>query len=253
MHEAPLPVDAALHSWMVVHRADGLTAPAVAITTTGSGLPAYSLAAVAGVTAVGWRRWWRRALAAVAALAVGNLLRFALAAGIGRSRPPAADWAWHAAGPALPSGHTTTSALVAGLLWVAVAKRPGLARTVVRAAAVAWTAAVGLTRVYLGVHWPTDVAAGWLLAATLVLAAQALTPGRWQGQAVSGGPTRRGPTRVRSAHSRREGAGGGEASAVGPQPGSGWEREAFRTASRTGRATSCAATEKSTSAGSETP
>lgn len=173
-HQTPLPVDTALHTWMLAHRTRALTAVAVGLTTTGTGLPAYALAAVAGVLATDRRHWSRGALTAVAGLAAGQLLRYALASWVRRPRPPAADWAWHAGGPALPSGHTTTSALVAGLLWVALTNRPSSARAAARTAAVLWAAAVAITRVYLGVHWPTDIAAGWLLATALILAVQAL-------------------------------------------------------------------------------
>ncbi|MFD4856062.1 phosphatase PAP2 family protein [Streptomyces atratus] len=89
---------------------------------------------------------------------------------IARPRPPLGDWATHASGFAFPSGHATTSSLMAGLLLTALGLRtrggtgPRPLRTVVAALVVCWAAAVGLSRFLLGVHWVTDVLAGWLFA-----------------------------------------------------------------------------------------
>lgn len=172
------------HQWFLEHRGRLLTDAAIVVTTSGSGVPAYLLAAAAGALAVrrGGREqpewwpvsWWQGAGGAAVALAAGQLVRAGLAAAIGRPRPPRADWAWHAGGPALPSGHATTSGLVAALGLLALAGAGRRVRTVGTAGILAWAGAVGLTRVYLGVHWPTDVVAGWLLAATLALVVRAL-------------------------------------------------------------------------------
>ena len=176
---APLPGDLAVHDAAVGSRTRLVTGAAIAVTTSGTGVPGYLLAAAAGAAAVRRRRapaagdprWPTRTRVGVAlavlALAGGQLVRAGLAAWIGRVRPPTADWAWHAGGPAFPSGHATTSALVAGLWWAALSgtrhARAG------RRIAVGWAVAVGLTRVELGVHWPSDVLGGWLLASSLAL------------------------------------------------------------------------------------
>jgi undecaprenyl-diphosphatase len=181
---APFPLDSTLQGWAVAHRTAGLTAAARVLTATGTGAVAYALAGVAGAVAGGRRRWWAGLLAAVAVLAVCEAVRYGISQVMARERPPRADWVLAASGHAFPSGHTTTSAVVAALACAAVTLRaPGTPwSALVRVVAVAWAVCVGLTRVYLGVHWPTDVAGGWLLATTLAGAGwvllRALGPGR---------------------------------------------------------------------------
>ena len=57
---------------------------------------------------------------------------------------------------------------LAGIL-AAGERRPG-EKALLLGSAAALTAAVGISRVYLGVHWPTDVLAGWMLGGAIALA-----------------------------------------------------------------------------------
>jgi membrane-associated phospholipid phosphatase len=127
----------------------------------------------------------RRLLPAVLAtgvLLLGIGVRLVVSRLVARERPPSGDWAGFAHGYAFPSGHTTTSALTAGvLIWVAFGRLTGGVRTAVAVVLVAWAVSVGLTRAYLGVHWPTDVLGGWLLALTWLSLATALLAGRGGG------------------------------------------------------------------------
>ncbi|POM26115.1 Phosphatidylglycerophosphatase B [Actinomadura rubteroloni] len=170
-HGEPFGVDRALHAWCVGHRPGAVRDAAVALTSTGVGVVPYAMAAGAGMLV--YRRV-RGAVGAALFLLGVAVVRRLLADVVARPRPPVADWAVHAGGFAFPSGHTTTAATAAGLLvWAACAKLRGARRTIVIAAAVTWAFAVGVTRIWLGVHWPSDVLGGWLLAAATVGAAAA--------------------------------------------------------------------------------
>ena len=68
-----------------------------------------------------------------------------------------------AGGYAFPSGHTTTATVGYGLAAALLIVLFPRVRAVIAVAAVVLIAGVGLSRTYLGVHWPTDVLGGWAL------------------------------------------------------------------------------------------
>ncbi|MFF9178150.1 phosphatase PAP2 family protein [Streptomyces sp. NPDC014793] len=162
----PLWLDDGFLTWAVGHRPAVAVAVARGVTYTGTGAVPYALAAVAG--AVAGRTARQRLLAAalcLACLVLGQALRYGVMELVHRPRPPRGVWATHASGWAFPSGHTTTAALTAGILVVALTLRAPRGGTALRIAAGCWGLAVGLSRCFLGVHWLTDVMGGWLFAA----------------------------------------------------------------------------------------
>lgn len=121
--------------------------------------------AVTGLFAA--QRRWREAALLLAACASGLLLVDILKGVFGRERPPVAMHAVEAVNASFPSGHATLSAIVYLTLATLVAHFADRRRVAVYAlgAGLALTLIVGASRVYLGVHWPTDVIAGWALGA----------------------------------------------------------------------------------------
>ncbi len=82
------------------------------------------------------------------------------------ARGPQGDWLAPAQGFSFPSGHATTSALVAGTLaWLLIQViQPRWARLAVAVVLASWAMLVALSRLYLGVHWVSDIVGSWLLA-----------------------------------------------------------------------------------------
>ncbi|MEV6553162.1 phosphatase PAP2 family protein [Streptomyces sp. NPDC051597] len=176
---APLPGDRAAHAWAVHHRPPVARALARVLTATGSGPLPYLLAVGAGLLAGrDPRQRLCAAAGALAVLALGQAVRFAVMAAVARPRPTLADWGTYASGHSFPSGHTATAALTAGLLAWGVTRRSRSSSARLTAALILlWGAAVGLSRIYLGVHWLTDVIGGWLFAvAWLTLGAWVTAP-----------------------------------------------------------------------------
>jgi undecaprenyl-diphosphatase len=106
----------------------------------------------------------------------GTALSAALKLVFGRPRPDLVAHLAEIHTASFPSGHAMLAAVtyltLAGLL-ARVQPRPDLRRFVV-ATGILLAALVGVSRVYLGVHWPTDVLAGWCLGAAWALLCRAL-------------------------------------------------------------------------------
>lgn len=114
---------------------------------------------------LGWRRQWRNVGWFAGLLLSGVALSATLKHWIGRPRPQVVAHLDHVTSASFPSGHTFNSTLffLAVALLLAPACRGRAARATVWAAAVALPLGIGVARVALGVHYPSDVLASWML------------------------------------------------------------------------------------------
>ena len=108
-------------------------------------------------------RRWREALLVLLAVGVGQIISSLLKLGIDRPRPDLVSHLAEVHTLSFPSGHAMMSAvtyLTLGTMLAGIA--PSRATKIyVLAVAVFITLLVGASRIYLGVHWPSDVLAGW--------------------------------------------------------------------------------------------
>ncbi|MGW0758110.1 phosphatase PAP2 family protein [Streptomyces sp. NPDC002814] len=129
---------------------------------------------------LGWRSWrqhtLRPLLAFGAAVLLLNITVAAVKYGLGRSGPHYATdigsnemWHWFQAGSDIfPSGHTANAVVTWGILaYLAATPR---ARRWLSALSAVVSLSVGLTTVYLGTHWLSDVVLGWAAGLLILLA-----------------------------------------------------------------------------------
>jgi membrane protein DedA with SNARE-associated domain/membrane-associated phospholipid phosphatase len=150
---------------LVGHLQSGfLTGAAKVVTWFGSGAVVWALAAVAGAL-LAWRRRWAELWVLLAGVTITQLGIVEIKDAVDRPRPP--DPVVSSSSSSFPSGHAAHSVIY---LWLAVTivmrLRPGMTRgAAVVSAGLALTILIGLSRVYLGVHYLSDVSAGWALGA----------------------------------------------------------------------------------------
>jgi membrane-associated phospholipid phosphatase len=161
-------------------RSPGLDVLVTAYTDVGGTIGMPILAVAAAVVLSVRRRSWTPAILIVAAGAGSLLMTIAGKRLIGRTRPDLTDavppYEYSAS---FPSGHSLNSIVIAGILAYLVILRlkTTRARILTAAAAAVFALTMGLSRVYLGHHWLTDVLAAWTLGAawlTLIITAHRL-------------------------------------------------------------------------------
>jgi undecaprenyl-diphosphatase len=107
------------------------------------------------------------AVLVIGAVASGTVVSVLLKLGFDRPRPDLVAQLAHTQSSSFPSGHAMLAAVTYLTLGVLLARAHGRKRTkiFVMSFAIGLTLLIGMSRVYLGVHWPTDVLAGWALGA----------------------------------------------------------------------------------------
>jgi undecaprenyl-diphosphatase len=122
------------------------------------------------VVAGAWTRCRRFAVTFLAALPTALVLELALKAMVDRPRPPLA----HGFGASFPSGHVVAAVAFWGLVppFAYLMTRRRDVWIVSAAVSIAVIALVGVSRVYVGAHWPSDVLAGALIGALFLLVAE---------------------------------------------------------------------------------
>ena len=128
-----------------------------AVTWTGAAIFLVPATAVA-CGALLAKRYAREAAFLAASMASGWALTYIVKTLVSRERPElwSTTWYW---GSSFPSGHTLSTAAFSTALTLIAAHIWPLSRRIVLPLAVLWTSLMGLSRLVLGVHWPTDVLA----------------------------------------------------------------------------------------------
>jgi undecaprenyl-diphosphatase len=176
---APAPGwDPVLRGWALAHRSRRLTGVAASLSRTGPAVVGTVLVSGASLLLARGDVVRRAGVVAqwAAAMVIPSIARWAISTLVARQRPTRTGWLADAHGYAFPSGHAMASATAAGLLtWLAASRlKHTAARGAAGLVALVWAAAVGWSRVYLGVHWPSDVLGGWCLAITWLALLQML-------------------------------------------------------------------------------
>ena len=138
--------------------------------------PRRLMVALAVAAFLGWRGHWRAAVLLIGlVLLVGGVVEYVLKPLFDRPRPDIIPWLTHAMASSLPSGHAAGAAVTFLSAALFLGTQPPFrraARLLIGAGALL-TVAVGISRIWLGVHWTSDVVAGWGLGTAAALAAYA--------------------------------------------------------------------------------
>ncbi len=161
------PVDEAILWFVRNHVPAALNGFFAAVTFSGSARFLVPVAVMAALALLLARRRFEAVLVG-ASVVTATLVVWGMKAIVGRARPALweAQWYW---GSSFPSGHTLSTAAFATAAALCVARIWPRAGTLAMALAVLWTGLIAVSRLILGVHWPSDVLAAMCLGAFIPL------------------------------------------------------------------------------------
>lgn len=142
----------------------GYVTEAIRDTTALGGVFLSTLATVAAVVALLFLKLRREAVLFAATVILGWMLNNTMKSLIGRERPDLVPHLTDASGLSFPSGHSFASAMIyigMALAFASMSRRHSVRYTLIGVAVVI-SALIAWSRVLLGVHFPSDVIAGWL-------------------------------------------------------------------------------------------
>jgi undecaprenyl-diphosphatase len=161
--------DRAVLLWIHSHSPEWLDGPMRLVTALGYYQVVVPI--LVAIVLVFYLKGWRlSALLLLVSTVGGSLLTTVLKAVFGRARPELFDSGYTASFYSFPSGHATVAVGFYGALTLILAYRlRGFARWAVATGGVSLVLLIGFSRLYLGVHYPTDVLAGFLAAPLWVI------------------------------------------------------------------------------------
>lgn len=118
------------------------------------------------------RRRWRRVVILALTVAGGHLLSHTLKTAYGRERPDVVPHLAHVDSASFPSGHSLSSSVIYLTIGTLLAQSAPRRREKIYLIGLAFglTFIIGVSRVFLGVHYPSDVLAGWSAGTAWALA-----------------------------------------------------------------------------------
>jgi membrane-associated phospholipid phosphatase len=180
----PPALDATVLHWLRQSASPELDGWAVWLTDLGGPI-GVTVVMLIGAIALYLGRRRRAALVLVAGVGGAAVINTLLKASFQRARPDLWEPLVHEASFSFPSGHAmVSSALACSVIYILWRTRWQRWAIVL---GLAYVFIIGLTRLYLGVHYPTDVLAGWLVGFTWVaiLRAALWRSRRWRAKGVS--------------------------------------------------------------------
>jgi undecaprenyl-diphosphatase len=166
-------VDTAIHGWALQN--SWAVSASLTLQTMGSFRVSFWVTAVTTMLLLIARRWWT-ALTLVVLAALAPLITDWIKPVVGRARPVWEQSLGSEVTLSYPSGHATAGIAVYAAAGVALGSllRDATLGAVVATAGILLGVAIGLSRLVLGVHWPSDVVGGWCVALAVAGVASAL-------------------------------------------------------------------------------